>query len=411
MSAFIRTDEIVPLLLLAIVTIACGTDTPEPPAVTPGPPETVAGTERLGWTQRATDAAELSTFRYAIYVDGARAELTGVSCQPLSPQTSSDFDCSAPLPPMSTGPHTLELATFIVDGDLLESARSAPLQVNRTSAPTAVAPAPPATWASGTTVSTADGLRLRIDRIAEGLVRPTDIAFLPDGRVLVAEEAGQVRVLMPDGRLLAEPALSLRRRRIRTKHGSLRSPSTRASPDTLRVCDLRDGVWRRPAVRSDAFPGRPRTPSSNLSCCATTSRRRPARAASLRGGADGTVFAAFDDGGDVAEPGRSRVSERQDPAPQPRRHDTRRSGRLHIRCMPRTFTRRAASTGRPESTLLWIADRGSENSATSDCRRPGEWRHERRGVRLASYALPRGTVPSSVAFYRATRCPRSGTTC
>ena len=233
---------------LAIVTVACGADTPEPPVVTPGPPETVAGTERLGWTQRATDAAELSTFRYAAYVDGARAELTGVSCQPLSPQTSSDFDCTAPLPPMSTGPHTLELATFIVDGDLLESGRSAPLQVNRTSAPTAVAPAPPATWASGTTVGTADGLRLRIDRIAEGLVRPTDLAFLPDGRVLVAEEAGQVRVLMPDGRLLAEPALPLRRGRIRRDAARCARHGRGLRTDTLRVCDLHDGIWRRQAA-------------------------------------------------------------------------------------------------------------------------------------------------------------------
>ena len=134
MSGFSRTVKLLQCCFFAIVTIACGRNTPEPPIVTPGPPENVTGAERLGWMQRAADTAELSTFRYAIYVDGARAELTGVSCQPPSSPTSSDFDCSAPLPPMSPGAHTLELATFIVDGDLLESAKSAPLQVNRTSA-------------------------------------------------------------------------------------------------------------------------------------------------------------------------------------------------------------------------------------------------------------------------------------
>ena len=76
--------------------------------MTPGPTETVTGAERLGWTQTAADSHELSTFRQAIYVDGARAELTGVSCQPPSSPLSADFVCSAPLPTMPPGPHTLE---------------------------------------------------------------------------------------------------------------------------------------------------------------------------------------------------------------------------------------------------------------------------------------------------------------
>ncbi len=125
--------------LLAIVTMACGKSEPAPPNVMPTP--TVTGVERLGWMQEAADARELSTFRYAIYLDGLRTELTGVSCQP-SP-TSANFDCTAPLPAMPAGRHTLQLVTFVIDGDLQESFRSAPLLVNKTGAAAAAATAPP----------------------------------------------------------------------------------------------------------------------------------------------------------------------------------------------------------------------------------------------------------------------------
>jgi len=121
--------------------MACGKSEPTPPTETPPPTVTVTGTERLGWMQEAADARELSTFRYAIYLDGLRTELTGVSCQP-SP-TSANFDCAAPLPAMPGGRHTLQLVTFVIDGDLQESLRSAPLLVNKTGAATAAATAPP----------------------------------------------------------------------------------------------------------------------------------------------------------------------------------------------------------------------------------------------------------------------------
>ncbi|MCH8850789.1 MAG: PQQ-dependent sugar dehydrogenase, partial [Chloroflexi bacterium] len=44
----------------------------------------------------------------------------------------------------------------------------------------------------------------RIERVVEGLDRPTHIAVLPDGRLLIAEQAGAIRIV-EDGRLLAEP--------------------------------------------------------------------------------------------------------------------------------------------------------------------------------------------------------------
>jgi hypothetical protein len=94
------------------------------------PAQQVAGTERLAWTQTAADNRESSTFRYAAYVDGIRVELMDVSCNPASSPTSTAFECSAPLPAMSTGTHVLEVAMFIVEGSAVrESPRSAPMKV------------------------------------------------------------------------------------------------------------------------------------------------------------------------------------------------------------------------------------------------------------------------------------------
>jgi len=100
--------------------------------VTAAPAEHVAGTERFAWTQTAADKREWSTFRYAAYVDGIRVELMDVSCKPPSSPTSTDFECSAQLPAMSAGSHSLELAAFTVEGSAVrESPRSAPLRVTK----------------------------------------------------------------------------------------------------------------------------------------------------------------------------------------------------------------------------------------------------------------------------------------
>ena len=70
------------ILIGPVVLVACNTTTPPVPPIVDSPTanETITGTERVGWDQRATDAVELATIRYAIYVDGARSELAGVSC-------------------------------------------------------------------------------------------------------------------------------------------------------------------------------------------------------------------------------------------------------------------------------------------------------------------------------------------
>lgn len=49
------------------------------------------------------------------------------------------------------------------------------------------------------------GPKVAVQTVAEGLDHPWSIAFLPDGRMLVTERAGRLRVIDADGHLQAEP--------------------------------------------------------------------------------------------------------------------------------------------------------------------------------------------------------------
>jgi glucose/arabinose dehydrogenase len=180
------------VVLLASLTLAsCGDSdtTPRPPTVPPGD-ATITGNERLGWNQQASDNAELATFRYAIFVDGTRSELSGVTCDAL--QASAGFPCSAPLPRMSSGAHTLELASFVVDGSaLLESARSSALRVVVAGA---LATGDTSRISTGDRVVTADGVVLRVALVRADLDEPSDLAFAPDGKLFVAGSSGAIQV-------------------------------------------------------------------------------------------------------------------------------------------------------------------------------------------------------------------------
>jgi len=109
-----------------LLAIACA-GTSAPPSSGDGEP--ITGSERFGWDQPAADAAELATFRYAVYLDQTRSEATGVSCSPVP---GGAFACSSDLPSMAAGRHTLQVAAFVLDaGVVRESARSAPVTVIR----------------------------------------------------------------------------------------------------------------------------------------------------------------------------------------------------------------------------------------------------------------------------------------
>ena len=80
-SAMPRSVSRVVVVAWLCLLTACGSgNSPEPSPPGAGVGETITGRERIGWDQQASSPAELATFRYAIYVDGARSEIAEVSC-------------------------------------------------------------------------------------------------------------------------------------------------------------------------------------------------------------------------------------------------------------------------------------------------------------------------------------------
>jgi glucose/arabinose dehydrogenase len=194
-------------ILITLFAAACGSSRPSPPSTggSGGSPVSITGRERIGWDQPAGDADLLGSLRFAIYVDNIRNEMADASCS--SALGTSGFPCGGQLPPMTSGAHTLQIAAFSGSGDaLVEGDRSSALQVI-VSATASTATAAQTDFRSGDTDPTRDGVRLRIDRLAEQLDRPADAAFAPDGRLFIAER-GQVRVLS-GGVLQDTAALSL----------------------------------------------------------------------------------------------------------------------------------------------------------------------------------------------------------
>lgn len=166
------------------------------------------GTERMGWEQPAPSFAELQTYGYLAYVDDVPVGLPGVTCE-SSPGVNG-FLCSARLPPMTPGLHMIALSAYVDRGSRWEGPKSAPLQVRLVTMATSVVPTT-ADAGTGTLVrrlTTLDGVLLQAHVVASGLVDPTDLVVVPDGRVLVAERAGRVRVFR-DGQLADRPALVL----------------------------------------------------------------------------------------------------------------------------------------------------------------------------------------------------------
>jgi len=175
------------------------------------PPDSITGRERLGWDQQAPDADELQQYSYALYVDGAATVLPNATCGALGGEGPSAA-CVSPLPPLQPGRRTLELVTRITrDGTVLESVRSAPLVVTVAgSASSGFAPltAAPPSGSRPAEMRGPDGAPYLVEMIAPGLDRPSALAGLPDGRLLIAERGGRIRIAW-DGDLLATPAAVL----------------------------------------------------------------------------------------------------------------------------------------------------------------------------------------------------------
>lgn len=89
--------------------------------------EPTVQTDRLGWTQTMT-AAEQPLVTFAIFVDNVRGPLPAVTCTVTA--TAGTYDCQTAYPPMTPGPHTIELVAIRTEGALTaESLRSAPFAI------------------------------------------------------------------------------------------------------------------------------------------------------------------------------------------------------------------------------------------------------------------------------------------
>jgi glucose/arabinose dehydrogenase len=179
------------LVSLLVSVVACGGSSSPPPSNggSSGTGGTLTGGERIAWTQSAESAADLAGYRYALYVDNVRRVIEGPTC------TAGDgisVNCSASLPALSAGRHTLQLAAFFMAGDaVIEGERSPVLEVTVAGA---TAPASGQIVRGGTFVSS-DGLTIQASVLARDLLDPVDLAIAPDGRAFVAERSGRLRII------------------------------------------------------------------------------------------------------------------------------------------------------------------------------------------------------------------------
>ena len=368
---------VVGLLCLSMAVAACDNDAPSTPDMTPGGNvEQITGSERIGWQQQAASPAELSTFRYNIYVDNAATEIQDVSCA----AAGDAFACSGKLPPMSPGRHVLEISTFVDSGTRAESSRSTALTVNVGQASMAGGSTAP------TTIVTADGIRLAVASLTAGLDDPTDFAVAADGRIFIAERAGRIRVFrdgrLQPGALVIDDVVASGRRGLlalaldpdfeRTGHvfavytadNGFRLVRYRAAGDTLgESATLLDGV--------DATLA---TPS-----------------ATLRFGPDGRLYLGLDDSGDPSRPG-----------------DLGSFNGKVLRLNPDGTTPSDQAAGTPvyalnvneprglewDGATLWVAEslrlQGLADAAAS----------ARRATAMVNYRLPAGIDPEGMLFYR-----------
>ena len=195
----------------ALIVTGCDDDSPTGPSPVERPAvvgaTTVRGTERLAWDQ----PGDVSTLRFRAYVDDRPAGLDGVSCNRATPEAA----CTAPLPPLTNGVHTVALASISATG--LESVQIDRLTVQKVSASATISAASlpdalvrPASLRFPSEVATTDGLGFALDVVARGLVAPVQLAWLPDARLLVAEANGRVRVVRSGEPESGEPALDAR---------------------------------------------------------------------------------------------------------------------------------------------------------------------------------------------------------
>ncbi len=382
------------VLAACIAVAACGEK--DPPAPGPGNPTDgiqVSGSERLGWSQQAADAVELGQIQYVVYIDNARTTLSGVNCGGTS--GPSGFDCSAPLPPLTGGAHTLELASFIADqSGIQESARSAPVRVFMTGARTGSS-----TFGSTTFITTAEGLNLTLELVTDGLQNPSDIAFGHDGAIFIAERGGIVRVVR-DATLLRDPAVDVSDE-IALPNGGLLAV---ALDHKFSESGLMYLLYAAAAPRGglEFMLARFRGVADKFAERAILLDRVPASpdgaSGALRVGTDGKLYVALDSAADQLIAGNlgsynGKVLRLNTDATTP--DDQARFTPIYSLDHPQP----KALDWQPSTGALWVVD-GVDPSGGRLSAVTAQSTELRRAAFRIAYTLPQGTGASSATFYR-----------
>jgi glucose/arabinose dehydrogenase len=386
--------------LVAVLCIcAAGCDQKDPETPDPGDPPSgvvrVMPGARISWRQGAADAAEAASLQFALYIDGSRTTLAGATCSGSG--GDAGFECSAVLPSLSTGTHTLEIAAFSMDGSAtLESPRSAPLQV--VAGGTAAGFSTPSRF-----VFTAEKVQLNLAPVAENLRLPSDLAFAPDGSIFVAERGGVVR-LIRDGALVETPALDVSREITRPEGGLLAialdlkfgenglmyalyavDAPRNGLEFTLARFRFVDGIFAERAVLLD------RTKASDTGA-----------SGALRIGSDGKLYVALDSASDTRIASsfatyNGKVLRMNTDATTP--GDQPDSNPIFSLAHPQPL----ALDWQPASGTMWVVDRfGADAGRLSAVAKAAG---QPRAAFHTSYALPEGTGATSAAFYRGDLTP------
>src|SRR6185436_9231939 len=169
--------------------------------------------ERLAWNQ----TGDTSQLRFRAYIDSNPFDLPDATCNGATPNA----ECTSPLPALSTGTHSIQLTSVLAG---TESDRSPSITYQKTAA-AASASVLPLAWDQSAAlrvervITIADGLSFTADVVATGVRGPAQLAWLPDGRLLLSDADGRVRMVRPgepEGRELALDAEMLTSQRAGT---------------------------------------------------------------------------------------------------------------------------------------------------------------------------------------------------
>jgi glucose/arabinose dehydrogenase len=243
---------------------------------------------------------------------------------------------------------------------------------------------------------TVDGARLRVELVADDLNQPTDLAFAPDGRLFIAERGGTIRSVR-DRTLSAPDQVS------DTFSRGDRLLAIAVDPDFARtrfifavIAGGRTFTLSRVREVSDTLGDR---------AVLLDGIRAPASApsASLRFGADGKLYAAFDDGGEAHRAGD--LSSSNGKVLRMNADGTTPDDQAGASPLYASASRAPAGVDwQPQTGLLWVADRLGPAIIAVGAEPTGAGKSTR-GVVQQRWPLPAASVPSGAVFVRGTLIP------